>query len=172
MIETVIVAIPMLKQENLVPFIVEKLETKPKKIIVNGTGIYQYHSAVADCGITGRKLACDFYSVASPIGGGSPWTKDASKADVSLNLYARKLAKEFSEKEGKTVRTELACCIGKSEVSYQILEPCGTVIENGTIHLTPEQVRNEFFLHTPIFTSMATFGLFGEFQRDKQWELA
>ena len=65
---------------------------KDKEIIVNATGIYQMHSSVADCGITGRKLACDFYSTACPIGGGSPWTKDASKADLTLKLCARYLA--------------------------------------------------------------------------------
>ena len=93
-IETAIVAIPMLNDEDLADLIVETLGDAPKNIIVNGTGRYTYHSSVADCGITGRKLACDFYSTACPIGGGSPWTKDGSKADLTLNLYARQLAVE------------------------------------------------------------------------------
>ena len=32
-----------------------------------------------------RKLAMDFYGGNSKIGGGSPWTKDASKADLTLH---------------------------------------------------------------------------------------
>ena len=85
-IETAIVAIPMLHDEDLTDFIVSVLGEKPAHIIVNGTGRYTYHSSIADCGITGRKLACDFYSTACPIGGGSPWTKDPSKADLTLNV--------------------------------------------------------------------------------------
>ena len=86
-VETVVVAIPMLKDVDLTTFIVLALGEEPENIIVNGTGTYKYHSSVADCGVTGRKLACDFYGTACPIGGGSPWTKDASKADVTLNFY-------------------------------------------------------------------------------------
>ena len=84
-VETAIAAVPMLEYEDLTDFIIETLNEKPKNIIINGTGTYQYHSSIADCGVTGRKLACDFYGVTCPIGGGSPWAKDASKADVGLN---------------------------------------------------------------------------------------
>ena len=65
--------------------IADILGETPTQVIVNGTGSYTCHSAVADCGITGRKLACDFYSTACPVGGGAPWTKDATKADLTLN---------------------------------------------------------------------------------------
>jgi S-adenosylmethionine synthetase len=61
-------------------------------VIINGTGKYVQHGPIADCGITGRKLAVDFYGGNGRIGGGSPWTKDPSKADLTLNLYARYLA--------------------------------------------------------------------------------
>src|SRR5574344_1791431 len=53
----VVVAIPMLKKEDLREFIAYVLGVRPPKLIVNGTGIYTCHSSVADCGITGRKLA-------------------------------------------------------------------------------------------------------------------
>lgn len=86
-IEMAIVAIPMLIDEDLTKFIIETLGEEPKRIIVNGTGTYQYHSSIADCGVTGRKLACDFYSTACPIGGGSPWTKDASSVRLFKNDF-------------------------------------------------------------------------------------
>ena len=114
-IETAIVAIPMLEQEDLTEFICQVLGQKPKNIIVNGTGIYQTHSSIADCGITGRKLACDFYSTASPIGGGSPWTKDGSKADLTLNLFARQLAVENLSFNDECF-VYLSSCIGRSEL--------------------------------------------------------
>lgn len=57
---TAVAAIPMQKPESLSAFIAETLEQVPENLIVNGTGTYICHSSVADCGITGRKLACDF----------------------------------------------------------------------------------------------------------------
>ena len=114
-IEIAIVAIPMLNDEDLTDLIVETLGETPKNIIVNGTGRYTYHSSVADCGITGRKLACDFYSTACPVGGGSPWTKDGSKADLTLNLYARQLAVENLQDNDECF-VYLSSCIGRSDL--------------------------------------------------------
>jgi len=120
-IETAIVAIPMLNDEDLADLIVETLGETPKNIIVNGTGRYTYHSSVADCGITGRKLACDFYSTACPIGGGSPWTKDGSKADLTLNLYARQLAVENLQDNDECF-VYLSSCIGKAELPSGLIK--------------------------------------------------
>lgn len=106
-VETAVVAVPMIKDVDLTTFIVLALGEEPENIIVNGTGTYKYHSSVADCGVTGRKLACDFYGTACPIGGGSPWTKDASKADVTLNFYARKLALEYLQDNDECFFTSL-----------------------------------------------------------------
>lgn len=77
----------MLEPENLTFFIVKTLGAMPDNLIINGTGTFKTHSSVADCGVSGRKLACDFYGTSAPIGGGSPWTKDGSKADVTLIIF-------------------------------------------------------------------------------------
>ena len=72
-IKTAIAAIPMLKEEDLKEFITQTLGQTPENLIINGTGAYTCHSSVADCGITGRKLACDFYSTAAaPLGPKTP----------------------------------------------------------------------------------------------------
>lgn len=160
-IETAISAVPMLKTENLTDYIVEILGQKPDHIIVNGTGIYQYHSSVADCGITGRKLAVDFYSTACPIGGGSPWTKDPSKADVTLNLYARYLAVQ-NLKDNDECFVYLSSCIGKSEL------PSGTVrtVKNGVSKerklkfcKKPNELIEFLGLNRPIYTKLCCQGL-------------
>lgn len=160
-IETAVVAIPMLKNEDLTKFIVEILGEKPDNIIVNGTGIYQYHSSVADCGITGRKLACDFYSTACPIGGGSPWTKDPSKADLTLNIYARYLAVE-NLGDNDECFVYLSSCIGQSEL------PSGTIktVKNGVVstnrfwcNLKPSALIRLFKLDTPIYAKLCKKGL-------------
>jgi S-adenosylmethionine synthetase len=155
-IETVIVAIPMLEDVNLQDFVLATLGTDAKNIIINGTGRYTSHGSIADCGITGRKLACDFYSTASPIGGGSPWTKDASKADLTLNLYARKLALQYLGDNDECF-VYLSSCIGRADL------PSATVktIKNGTVHMhnisidkKPDEIINILGLNKPVFAQL------------------
>ena len=109
------------------------------EIIINGTGRYVQHSPIADCGTTGRKLAVDFYGGACRIGGGSPWTKDGSKADLTLNLYARKLARQYAEEYGCDVYTSLACCIGKQGSRYFRLRRCRQCLVRGHTDYRPDR---------------------------------
>ncbi len=160
-IKTAIVAIPMLKKEDLTDFIIETLGSKPENLIINGTGSYTCHSSIADCGITGRKLACDFYSTACPIGGGSPWTKDATKADLSLNLYARKLAIDYL-KNNDECYVYLSSCIGRSELPSAVI----TTIKNNnkTIinicpNCSPKEVISSLKLDRPIYKKLCKNGL-------------
>ena len=139
------------------------------EVTLNGTGNYTMHGPVADCGVTGRKLAVDFYGGEFQVGGGAP-IKDGTKADVTLNLYARKLALRYASKYKQSIKVSLACCIGKDIVNYSVNTPCGDEIESGVLSLEAKKLVIELGLNKPIFSSMNTFGLFGEFQRDKNWE--
>ena len=156
-----IAAVPMLQYENLTNFIHTVLGQKVDNIIVNGTGNYTLHSAVADCGITGRKLACDFYSAASPIGGGSPWTKDASKADLTLNLYARWLAME-NLADNDEVWVYLSSCIGKSclpsaTLKWRKSDKYGE--KELQVEAKPSVLIEKFRLNKPIYAAMCRNGL-------------
>ena len=160
-IETAVVAIPMKEPEDLTDFIVETLGEKPDNIIVNGTGSFKLHSSIADCGITGRKLVCDFYGAACPIGGGSPWTKDGSKADVTLNIYARRLALQYLEDNDECF-VYLSSCIGQAKL------PSATVktIKNGVVTTTtiefnkkPFKLVEELDLNKPIYTKLCRNGI-------------
>lgn len=160
-IQTAIAAVPMIKSQDLSDFIIETLGQKPQNIIINGTGSYTCHSSIADCGITGRKLACDFYSTACPIGGGSPWTKDASKADLTLNLFARYLAIKYLKDNDKCF-VYLSSCIGKSELPSAVIK----TIKNGketSLNICPEcspkTVINELKLNRPIYKDLCKYGL-------------
>lgn len=159
-IETVVVAIPMLEPEDLTFFIIKTLGAMPDNLIVNGTGSFKTHSSVADCGVTGRKLACDFYSAACPIGGGSPWTKDGSKADVTLNIYARRLALQYLEDNDECF-VYLSSCIGRAKL------PSATVktIKDGVVTTTtievskkPFELVEELDLNKPIFAKLCWNG--------------
>lgn len=160
-IKTAIVAIPMLKHQDLHQFIIDTLGQRPEKIIINGTGIYTYHSSIADCGITGRKLACDFYSTASPIGGGSPWTKDGTKADLTLNLYARHLALKYLD-DNDECWVYLSSCIGQQELPSGLIK----TINNGKIteqdlfcKHRPHELIKLFGLDRPIYAQLCYNGL-------------
>jgi len=153
---TAIVAIPMLEPEDIRQFVIDTLEQEPKCIIVNGTGIYQFHSSIADCGITGRKLACDFYSTACPIGGGSPWTKDPSKADLTLNVYARYLAVQ-NLGDNDECFVYLSSCIGKSELPSGLIR----TVKNGVVsnkslvcNEKPNTLIKFFGLDKPIYAKL------------------
>ena len=160
-IETVVVAIPMLEAEDLTQFIIQTLGEIPDHIVVNGTGSFKMHSSIADCGITGRKLACDFYSTACPIGGGSPWTKDGSKADVTLNLYARRLALEYL-KDNDECFVYLSSCIGKADLPSAVVK----TIKDGKSHSesifvnkTPQDLIEELDLNKPIYAKLCQNGV-------------
>ena len=162
-IETAIVAIPMLHEEDLTEFIVSVLGQKPENIIINGTGRYTYHGSVADCGITGRKLACDFYSTACPVGGGSPWTKDPSKADLTLNIYARMLACE-NLGDNDECFVYLSSCIGRAELPSGLIK----TIKDSKVsyhdlwsNQPPHILIKAFSLDKPIYTKLCKKGISG-----------
>ncbi len=159
---TAIVAIPMQKPEDLSDVVTRALGQKPQQLIVNGTGDYVAHSSVADCGMTGRKLACDFYGASAPIGGGSPWTKDGTKADLTLNLYARQLALENLDNYDE-VWVYLSSCIGRSCLPSAILK-WRRGEEYGACNLSLGEVRpsvliKKFGLDQPKYAQMCRDGL-------------
>lgn len=64
-----------------------------------------------DTGITGRKLASDFYGIEYPLGGGTMHGKDLSKADCSVNIYCYLKAQETGEPQ------KAICSIGDKDVN-------------------------------------------------------
>jgi S-adenosylmethionine synthetase len=164
-IATAIAAVPMRRAEDLTSFITATLGQTPKRIIVNGTGIYKTHSSIADCGITGRKLACDFYSTACAVGGGSPWTKDPSKADLTLNLYARQLAVQ-NLKDNDSCFVYLSSCIGRSELPSALVK----TYKNGkeltrelSLECSPVKLITALKLNRPIYRKLCQTGLMNYF---------
>jgi S-adenosylmethionine synthetase len=164
-IKKVIVAIPM-KDTTLIKELEEVIRVnwaeKDTEIIINGTGTYVKHSSMGDCGTTGRKLAVDFYGGNCNVGGGSPWTKDGSKADLTLNLYARYLAIKNSKALQKPVKVSIGCCIGRKEIDITVYKAKNNdVISSYTEKKTPEELIKKFELDEPVYSGMCMFGLFG-----------
>ena len=160
-VETVIVAIPMLKDIDLTTFIIMALGEEPENIVVNGTGTYKYHSSVADCGVTGRKLACDFYGTSAPIGGGSPWAKDGSKADVTLNIYARRLALQYLENNDECF-VYLSSCIGQAKLPSATVKTIKDGVATATtieFNKKPFELVEDLDLNKPIFAKLCRNGI-------------
>ena len=175
----VIVAIPVLDEhqyeevKSSVQFWLEVVNginyLNDKDIIINGTGIYKQHGPIADAGTTGRKLAVDFYGNNAPIGGGCPWTKDGSKADLALNLYAREQALKGLLKYNMQPDLyhyaiyQLCSCIGKTESfgTLKIYDKDGklqqTVSEE--LDIKPSELIERYHLKEPIYFKLCTTGL-------------
>lgn len=139
--------------------------------IVNGTGAYVVHSSVGDTGVVGRKLAVDFYGTNCPVGGGCPWAKDPTKADVTLNIAARVLsvATAIFEPSHKKVFTDISCCIGRKECLVSQKDENGEKINgrlipaDGHVVLQPSQIVDALGLREKgVFSKMCANGLFSE----------
>ena len=163
-VKKIIVAVPTKDPKpikHLEEVIREFWDGKNAEIIINGTGTYVKHSSMGDCGTTGRKLAVDFYGGNCNVGGGSPWTKDGSKADLTLNLYARYLARKFCKPLNTPVKVSIGCCIGRKEIDITVYNAKNNkVISSYTEKKTPEQLIKKFYLDKPIYAQMCKFGLF------------
>lgn len=97
-----------------------------------------------DTGITGRKLASDFYGIEFPLGGGTMHGKDLSKADCSVNIYCFLEA----QKTGKEVKA--ICSIGDPDVNVNgQMMPFATIV----------QIAKEYVQKLGGFEKLAEWGL-------------
>lgn len=134
----------------------------PEDIIINGTGAYVRHSTMGDCGTTGRKLVVDFYGGNCEIGGGSPWSKDNTKADLTLNAYARHLAREYMAStftRYSVVKCRISCCIGRQEIFVTFLDGFNNELAETILVKSPRDTALQMMLTTPCMTNMCMIGL-------------
>ena len=164
--EEIVVAIPMLIKHSTQD-IANAVQwccggSKNYKLIVNGTGRFVKHGPIGDCGTTGRKLAVDFYGGNCVIGGGSPWTKDGTKADLSLNLLARARAVSYIKEhpDCPEVHCAISCRIGSPEILVVFTDKSGNELLSYRETITPAEVIKEFRLREPRFADMCRNGLF------------
>jgi len=130
-------------------------------VIINGTGSYVRHASQGDCGTTGRKLAVDFYGGNCRIGGGCPWGKDPTKADVALNIYARNKALALKRGRGlKAVYCAISCCIGRRDISIAYFDGHMTQIFAEKESRPASEVINELGLREKSYAQMCRYGLF------------
>ncbi len=159
-----VVAIPLTPDMNTseVVRIARGVVGKKCAILVNGTGAYLTHGSLGDCGTTGRKLVVDFYGGNSRIGGGSPWGKDPTKADVALNILARTYALEYMESHKlDMVRCAISCRIGSPEIRVSYFDGANALLETRVETAPPSHVIEALKLREPRYAEMCRRGLFG-----------
>lgn len=133
------------------------------EVIVNGTGRYVTHGSIGDCGTTGRKLVVNFYGGNSRIGGGCPWGKDPTKADVSLNILARRkaLARLDAYPQLKAIQCAISCCIGRPDIRVTLYDDHGNLLDSQVERQPPSRVIEMLSLREPLFADRCRWGLFG-----------
>ena len=83
-------------------------------LCMNGAGDFIIGGPNGDNGLSGKKLAVDFYGTEIPIGGGAIYGKDYHKADVAGAYKARQFALFLVRKTGaRSVETRLAWAPGE-----------------------------------------------------------
>ena len=140
--------------------------------LVNPTGRFVLGGSYADCGVTGRKLACDTYGGIGRMGGGALSGKDPTKVDRSAAYMARRIAKDIVQAGyADKCEVQLAYAIG-------VLQPVGVSVECfGTEHqsldfieayvhdsydLTPQGIIKRLGLLDVDYNKVSAYGHFGK----------
>ena len=140
--------------------------------LVNPTGRFVLGGPYADCGVTGRKLACDTYGGVSHIGGGAMSGKDPTKVDRSGAYMARKIARDIVL-AGYAAKCEvqIAYAIGVAEPVSVNVDCFGTEHQdNGFLSqyvrdsydLTPKGIIDSLGLLDVDYNEVSAYGHFGK----------
>lgn len=140
--------------------------------LVNPTGRFVIGGSFADCGVTGRKLACDTYGGVGHIGGGAMSGKDPSKVDRSGAYAARKIAVDIVRAGyADKCEVQIAYAIGVAEPVSVYIETFGTEHQDKAFleafvrenyDLTPKGIINSLHLLDVDYNKVSAYGHFGK----------
>ena len=146
--------------------------------LINPTGRFVIGGSFADCGVTGRKLACDTYGGVGRIGGGAMSGKDPSKVDRSGAYMARKIARDIVlAGYASKCEVQIAYAIGVAEPVSVYVETFGTEHEDRrfieqyvreSYDLTPKGIIKRLSLLDVDYNKVSVYGHFGK--KDLPWE--
>ena len=96
------------------------------------------------------------------VTGNSPWTKDGTKADLSLNLLARARAVNYIEHhpDCTEIHCAISCRIGSPQILVVFFNERMEELLSCREEVTPGELIKEFRLDKPIFAEMCRNGLF------------
>ena len=148
------------------------------KFYINPTGRFVIGGAVADTGLTGRKIIADTYGGIARHGGGAFSGKDATKVDRSASYMLRHIAKNVVA-NGLARKCEIQISYGigvKQPLSIYIdcfgtnIMPEGLIIKliKEKFDLTPKGIIEYLKLKEPIYSKTSNYGHFG--RNEFTWE--
>lgn len=146
--------------------------------LVNPTGRFVIGGSFADCGVTGRKLACDTYGGVGHIGGGAMSGKDPSKVDRSGAYAARKIAVDIvNAGYADKCEVQIAYAIGVAQPVSVYVETFGTEHQDkrfieeyvrDSYDLTPRGIIRDLGLLDVDYNTVSAYGHFGK--KGLPWE--
>lgn len=148
------------------------------EVLVNPTGRFVVGGSFADCGVTGRKLACDTYGGVGRIGGGAMSGKDPSKVDRSGAYMARKIARDIVlAGYADQCEVQIAYAIGVAQPVSVHVDCFGTEFADpdmiaqyvrDSYDLTPKGIIDNLHLLDVDYNKVSSYGHFGK--KDLPWE--
>lgn len=148
------------------------------KFYINPTGRFVIGGAIADTGLTGRKIIVDTYGGIARHGGGAFSGKDGTKVDrsgaymlrhISKNVVANGLARrcEIQMSYGIGINKPISLyidCFGTNRIAE------GLIIKliKERFDLTPQGIINYLKLKEPIYSKTTNYGHFG--RKGFTWE--
>ena len=148
------------------------------EILINPTGRFVTGGTFGDCGVTGRKLACDTYGSIGHIGGGAMSGKDPTKVDRSGAYITRKIARDIvNEGYADKCEVQISYAIGVEQPVSIHVDTFGTgagsqeffydyISEN--YDLTPNGIIESLNLLSVNYNSVSSYGHFGK--QNLPWE--
>lgn len=148
------------------------------KFYINPTGRFVIGGAIADTGLTGRKIIVDTYGGIARHGGGAFSGKDGTKIDRSGAYMLRHIAKNVvANGLARRCEIQMSYGIGINKPISLYIDCFGTNrIAEGLIiklikerfDLTPQGIINYLKLKEPIYSKTTNYGHFG--RKEFTWE--
>ena len=189
-IDTILISVQHSKEVELIQLQKEILENviletvNPEmldietKFYINPTGRFVIGGAIADTGLTGRKIIVDTYGGIARHGGGAFSGKDGTKVDRSGAYMLRHIAKNVvANGLARRCEIQMSYGIGINKPISLYIDCFGTNrIAEGLIiklikerfDLTPQGIINYLKLKEPIYSKTTNYGHFG--RKKFTWE--
>lgn len=156
----------------IMPIVKEDMIDVETKFYINPTGRFVLGGAIADTGLTGRKIIVDTYGGYARHGGGAFSGKDATKVDRSAAYMMRHIAKNIvANGFAKKCELQVAYAIGVEQPMSIFVDTFGTntipeekieEIIKKNFDLTPKGIIEYLGLREPIYTKTTNYGHFGK----------
>ena len=154
----------------IMPIVKEDMIDVETKFYINPTGKFVLGGAIADTGLTGRKIMVDTYGGMAHHGGGAFSGKDGTKVDRSASYMLRHIAKNVvANGLARKCEIQLSYAIGVREPISIYIDCFNTnrvpewlIIKliKSKFDLTPQGIIEYLKLKEPIFSKTTNYGNF------------